>query len=72
MRREDTTTQKVGLITAALHKAKLSESMRKHDIFCRGYLWKALYPNKAKGCGLNAFSMSVRFRLYPFPYKRKI
>ena len=72
MRREDTTTLKVGLITTALHKANISKSMRKHDIFCRGYLRKALCPNKVKGCGLNAFSMSVRFRLYPFPYKRKI
>ena len=30
---------------------------------------KALCPNKVKGCGLNAFSMSVRFRLYPFLHK---
>ena len=72
MRREDTTTQKVGLITAALHKAKLSESMRKHDIFVVDICGKTLYPNKVKGCGLNAFSMSVRFRLYPFTYKREI
>ena len=55
----------MGIITAALYKANISESMRKHDIFVVDICGKALYPNKAKGCGLNAFSMSVRFRLYP-------
>lgn len=65
MRREDTTTLKVGLITAALHKANISKSMRKHDIFVVDICGKALCPNKVKGCGLNAFSMSVRLRLYP-------
>ena len=72
MRREDTTTLKVGLITAALHKANISESMRKHDIFVVDICGKALYPNKAKGCGLNAFSMSVRFRLYPLIILREV
>ena len=62
----------MGIITAALYKANISESMRKHDIFVVDICGKALYPDKAKGCGLNAFSMSVRFRLYPFPYKREI
>ena len=62
----------MGLITAALHKANISESMRKHNIFVVDICGKALCPNKVKGCGLNAFSMSVRFRLYPLIILREV